>query len=166
MNINKSLMKASNGAPITQSLFLELGYSDYAIYTIKDEDYEHKGKVYPSIKRLYIEMEDIGEYDFATTYFLSWNHWMRICENKQFTPTVTAWREELEIKLRSRAIKTVIAKTQSESGINAAKWVAERGWSKASVGRPSRQEEEREKRITAELDVDYAADIRRVSGGS
>lgn len=164
--IDKTLMKASNGAPITQSLFLELGYSDFAVFTLKEEDYKHKGKTYPSLKRLYVEMEDVGEYEFATTYLLGWPHWKRLCENKQIAKHIEIWREELEIKLRSRAIKTLVAKTQTETGVNAAKWVAEKGWSKGVVGRPNKQESEKEKRIQDALDVDYASDLLRATGGN
>lgn len=164
--IDKSLLKASNGVPLTQGLFLEIGYSDFAVFTLKDDDYEYNGQLLPSLKRLYLEMEDIGEYEFATTYLLGWQHWQRMCANKQLLKHIDEWRYELELKLRSRAIKTVIAKTASEQGINAAKWVAEKGWDKGRVGRPSKQEEAREERLRAELDVDFGGDYSRVLGGN
>ena len=64
--MDKNSLKSTNGIPLTQSLFLEIGYTDYAVFTLKDDDYEYKGRVYPSLKRLYLEMEDVGEYEFAT----------------------------------------------------------------------------------------------------
>ena len=38
--------------PLTQSLFLELGYTKFALYTLKDDDHVYKGKTYLSIKDL------------------------------------------------------------------------------------------------------------------
>ena len=57
-------MKAEKGTYITQGLFLEIGYkTDLAIYTLKGEDYEFRGVLYPSIKKAYLEMEDVIEYE-------------------------------------------------------------------------------------------------------
>lgn len=162
--IDKTKMKASNGVPLTQGLFLEIGYTDFAIYTTKDEDYEYNGKTYPSLKRLYLEMEDVGEYEFATTHLLGWNHWQRMCANRQILKYIEEWRYELELKLRSRAIKAMKDKVNTEQGINAAKWIAEKGWDKKAVGRPNKQEEEREKRIQDKLDIDWADDLERITG--
>lgn len=162
--IDKNLLKTPNGIPLTQGLFLEIGYKDYAVYTTKDEDYEYKGKVYPSLKKLYLEMEDIVEYEFATTHLLGWAHWQRMCANRQLIKYINEWREELELKLRSRAVKAMRDKVNTEQGINAAKWLAEKGWDKKSVGRPSKQEEEREKRIQERLDIDWADDLERITG--
>ncbi len=160
--MDKSKLKTANGIPLTQGLFLEIGYKDYAVYTTKDEDYEYNGKVYPSLKRLYLDMEDPGEYEFATTYLLGWNHWMRLCANKEVNKHVEEWRTELEIKLRSKAIKNILAKTQVEQGINAAKWIAEKGWDKRKAGRPSKEEIERETKVQMDLDKQFAEDLRRL----
>lgn len=163
--IDKSLLKANNGVPLTQGLFLEIGYGEFAVFTLKDDDYDYNGKVYISLKKRYLEMEDIGEYEFATTHLLGWAHWQRMCANKQILKHIEEWRYELELKLRSRAIKAVVKKTFTEQGINAAKWIAEKGWDKGKVGRPSKQEEEREKRLQSELDVDWTGDYQRIVGG-
>ena len=59
MKIDKATLRDTKGRPLTQSLFLELGYNtQYAVYTLKDEDYNYEGKLYPSLKRLYLEMEE------------------------------------------------------------------------------------------------------------
>lgn len=163
--INKSDLKTANGIPLTQGLFLEIGYKDYAVYTTKDEDHEYNGKVYPSLKRLYLEMEDVGEYEFATTYLLGWNHWQRLCANKEVMKHVEEWRTELELKLRSRAIKTIYLKANTEQGINAAKWIAERGWDKKRAGRPNKEEVAKQARIQADLDKMFEEDMKSISGG-
>lgn len=165
MDIDKSKLRASNGVPLTQGLFLEIGYTEHSYYTTKDEDYLYNGRVYPSIKRLYLEMEDVGEYEFATTYFLGWDHWQRICNNKVLSLHVEQWRMELELKLRSRAIKQIMLKSQQEMGIAAAKWIADKGWDKQAVGRPSKEAIERETKIQSDLQSQYKDDVSRIYGG-
>ncbi len=160
--MDKSLLKSTNGIPLTQSLFLEIGYTDYAVYTLKDDDYEYKGKVYPSLKKLYLEMEDVGEYLFACEHLLGWEHWQRMCSNKQVAEHVEKWRYELELKLRSQAIMEIKAKSKFEKGINAAKWLAERGWDKRQAGRPSKAEVERETKVAADLNRMFADDLQNL----
>jgi len=151
----------SVGRPMTQSLFLELGYGTEAIYSLKEYDCVHKGKRYPSIKNLYLEMEDPTEYQFATTYFLNWNHWKRICANKQILVHIEEWREELEIKLRSRAVKLNMA-SAAAGNYQAAKWLADRGWINRPAGRPSKAEIEKEKKIALNAENEYSADVIRL----
>src|SRR5690606_26329218 len=145
------------GRQLTQSLFLEAGYSDFAIYTLKEEDHTFKGKYLPSIKRLYLEMEDTTEYEFATTYFLSWDHWQRIVANKTFTGHVESWRKELALKLRARGIQQMIAKAEGGS-LQASKWLADAGWDVRAAGRPSKAEVESMKKQIASQESAYEKD--------
>lgn len=162
--MDKSLLKSTNGIPLTQSLFLEIGYTDYAVYTLKDEDYEYKGKVFPSLKRLYLEMEDVGEYLFASEHLLGWDQWNRLCQNKQVSEHIEKWRYELELKLRSKAIMEIQLRAKSEKGISAARWLAEKGWDKRQAGRPSKAEVEREVKMQADLQSLYGDDLKRIEG--
>ena len=92
-------MLDSKGMPMTQGLFLEPHYSEYALFTFKDIDWEKDGKTYVSLKRLYLEMEDPSEYAFATTYLLGWKHWVRMNENKMMRTHFDEWREGLGFAL-------------------------------------------------------------------
>jgi hypothetical protein len=164
--MDKSKLKDSRGRPLTQSLFLEVGYNtEYAVYTQKDNDYEYKGKLYPSLKKLYLEHEDPTEYDFATTYLLGWQHWQRIVRNKVFSKMVEEWREELELKLRSQAVREILDQSQTDKGFQAAKWIADKGWDKRSAGRPSNADIERETKIQANINEEYNADVVRLING-
>ena len=49
MEIDKSKLVDTNGKPLTQSLFLEIGYNDFALFTLKEQDYDYNGKLYPSL---------------------------------------------------------------------------------------------------------------------
>ena len=163
MKIDKKKLRDGNGRPLTQSLFLEVGYNTkFAVYTQKDDDYEYKGKVYPSLKKLYLAHEDPTEYDFATTYLLGWEHWQRICRNKVFSKMIKGWREELELKLRSQAVRDIIELSTGDKGFQAAKWLADRGWDKRPAGRPSNEEVERETAMQSRLDQEYSADVVRL----
>lgn len=161
--IEREKMLDTSGRPMTQSLFLEVGYGEEAIYTLKEVDCMYKGKAYPSLKRLFLEMEDPTEYEFATTYLLGWKHWMRICENKLLRKHIDEWREELEMKLRSRAVKQAMQAAASTNGnFQAAKWLADRGWATKGAGRPSKDEVERESRIREQINDEFSGDVLRL----
>jgi hypothetical protein len=164
MNIKlptKDQMTDVNGRPLTQSMFLEIVYNDFAIYTLKDDHWELNGKFYPSLKRLYLEMEDPTEYEFASTYLLGFRHWKRLCENKVLLRHITEWREELEYKLRSKAVKHML-NSAKEGNYQAAKWFADRGWANNGAGRPSKADIESEKQFQARVSQEYKDDVVRL----
>lgn len=152
------------GRPLTQSLFLEIGYSDAAIYTLKDVDHEYQGKIYPSLKRLYLEVADPTEYKFATTYLAGWTQWQKISKNGAIKNHVEAWRIELEIKLRSEGVMAVRRHSQSNqpTAWSASKWLADRGWDTRPAGRPSKDEVERETKIMAAIEDEFKQDHARL----
>lgn len=165
MKIDKNRLKDSTGRPLTQSLFLEIGYdTEKAIYTLKDEDHEYKGHTYYSLKQLYLEMEDPTEYEFANTYLLGWQHWKRLKANKLLSKHFEEWEEELELRLRAQGIRAAIDQAADDKGFQAAKWLADKGWQKNSVGRPSKHEKLREERMQAKLDDEFSADVIRLTG--
>lgn len=162
--IDKSKLVDSMGRPLTQSLFLEVGYSDYAVYTLKEYDYPYKGKHYPSLKKLYLKEEDPTEYAFAEKHLLGWQHWKRLCENKVLAKHIDEWREEMELKIRSQAVRDMMNLCASENGnFSAAKFLADKGWEKRAAGRPSKQEKERHLRIEEKIVSEFEADIVRLS---
>lgn len=164
-NLNKDKKKfiSHGGIPYTQALFLELGYdTEVAVYTLKDWDYEYEGKTYPSIKRLYLQMEDVGEYNFATEYFLGWKHWCRMCENKAIRKHIDEWRNELELKLRSTALRTIVDMSAEDKGFQAAKYIAEAAWKKNAVGRPKKDTSLQDSKIEERLSREFQQDALRL----
>lgn len=157
----KDQLKDSRGYPLTQSLFLEINYSDYAIWTFNDDPKEYNGKTYPSLRQYYLDIADPTEYQFAKQCTLGWDHWQRIVENVMVKKEVEKWREELEVALRSEGILSII--DASESNWQASKWLVDKGWDKNKVGRPSKSEAEREKRIANRVNEEFNADIIRMS---
>lgn len=161
--IDKSRLLDTMGRPLTQSLFLELGYSEYAVYTLKEFDYPYKGKHYPSLKKLYLQEEDPTEYTFAERHLLGWQHWKRLCENKAISKHIEEWREELELKIRSQAVRDMINMCASENGnYSAAKFLADRGWDKRAPGRPSKAEQEKTAKVQDRIEAEFLADVKRM----
>lgn len=163
-NIDKSKFVDSMGKLLTQALFLEVNYDDkFAVYTLKDYDHEWNGKVYPSLKKLFLLEEDPTEYIFATKHLAGWNHWKRICANKVLQKYTDEWREELEIKLRAQAIRALKDMCASENGnFQAAKFLADRGWDKRGAGRPSKAEIQRRAAVEKHIDNEFEADVVRM----
>lgn len=147
---SKDQLKDTTNRPLTQSLFLEFGYNtQYALFTLNDDDKTYEDKVYYSLKRFYLAMEDPTEAIFARRCLLGWRHWKRLCENKLFQPYLEEWRDELDYQMRSGAIRSII--DQSENNFQAAKWLADRGWEKRQAGRPSKAEKERQETVNQRI---------------
>jgi hypothetical protein len=131
-----SKMTYGYGSFITQSLFYELCKAQdktVAQYSLYEYDREIDGKIYPSLKRLYIECMDVTEYEFALKYFISFKHWRAIRKNKIINryidkeKGIDAWKEELALKIRANAISS-LCKEAASGHVSAAKYVAEKGW--------------------------------------
>lgn len=153
----------------TQALFYELSYAnkENVMYTLKehDIDVEINGEVrhLPSIKRLFVECGDPTEYQFAITYLGGWAHWKRLCEKtKALHPYIEEWREELEIKMRSEGIRAMAEFATQEKGMQAAKWLAEKGWSDKKRGAPSKEEKQRELHIATKIHKEVDDDLTRI----
>ncbi|MNJ80422.1 hypothetical protein D3C77_788000 [compost metagenome] len=78
---------------------------------------------------------------------------------------MTEWREELELKVRSQAIRDMQSLCASENGnFSAAKFLADRGWEKRAPGRPTKLDKEKEDRLADRLSEEFSADIVRMKG--
>lgn len=161
-NPNYELMTDDRGRLLTVALFLETYYKpDQAMFTFKDYDHVYQGKTFRSLKTMYIDMADPTEYEFANTHLCGWRHWQRMVDNTYLRPHIDEWRMELEFKLRSQAVKQVKEKAD-KGNMQAAKWLADRGWSTRAAGRPSKEEKEREKNIEKRIGDEFSADIIRL----
>lgn len=151
MKIDKSKFKDSNGRYLVQGVFLEDRYDpEMATYTFAGEDKDYKGKIFPSLKRLYLEEGDPTEYLFATKYLYDWNHWKRMCNNAVCKKHIEEWRSELELSLMADGIQSIIQAATSDGHFQASKYLADRGWDVKGRGRPSKEELEGELKKRAE----------------
>lgn len=130
------------GTHLLQALFYEQAIDTDrpdVLYTLKLED--HEG--FPSLHRLYVELEDTSEYVFAKTYFDNWAHWKKLCACNWFKPYLEEMREELDLKLKQRALdrlKAIAEDPENKSHYLANKLIHEQGLSikKDNRGRPSK----------------------------
>ncbi len=117
-----------NNSRFLKHLFYETTPADKknVIYTLKDID--HKG--YPSLYRLYLELGDLTEYEFANKYLDGWEHWCMLCECNWFKPYVARWRQELDLKIKAQMLKGIRleATKGGRESLQAMKYLMERGW--------------------------------------
>lgn len=162
--MDKTKLKDTSGRPLTQGLFLETKYdTTYAVYTLKDEDFEYQGVIYPSLKKLYLEFEDPIEYAFANRYLLNWDQWQRICNNKLYSKMIEGWREELDLKIRSQSLKGICDLAAESGNFQAYKFLMDKGWDKRAVGRPNTKAKAREEELLDQIANDYSDDIKRAT---
>lgn len=133
-----------NNILYTNALFKELNINEpeIAIYTLAADDIVDGDKTYISIRKQYLLLEDPTEYEIASRYFDSWTHWKKVRESSKIKPHIEEWREELEVKLRSKGVKGVYEKAL-DGDYQASKWLAERGFSDkkpARRGKPTKAE--------------------------
>tara|TARA_Y100001973_G_C5198246_1_gene335798 strand:+ start:723 stop:1247 length:525 start_codon:yes stop_codon:yes gene_type:complete len=150
----------------TQSLFHEFSYmrkpdDDFnPIYTLKNVPTSNL----PCLKDIYMDSNDPTEYTFAIQAFNSWDQWQKIKNNKALQPYLEGWNEELEVKLRSKAMSSIVKEAVSgKSSFNAAKFLATGEWKRQHTrGRPSKIEIEKEKKIQAKLAEEFDSDAERI----
>lgn len=157
--------KDDQGRYLTQAMFKETSSVDMRKkfppeFTLK----EHDIKGYKSMKQLYMACEDPTEYSFAMEILGSWEHWQKLSNSTWFKPIVDAWREELEIKLRSKGIRTMAELAVKDKNKDAAKWLAQAGFklNSNSRGRPSKEEVQGELKKQARLKADIEEDASRL----
>lgn len=154
-----SEFRTSNRKRLLRGIFYETTTSDKStvLYTLKDED--HLG--FPSLSRLYLETEDPTEYEFARLYLESWDHWQELCECSWFKDYVSRWRKELEVKIRSKALRAIKseATNNGKNSFAANKLLLEGGWLPKDTpkrGRPTKDEIQK----AANDEVDF---LKRIS---
>lgn len=158
-----SCLKDSMSRYITQGLFLEINYdASTAIYTLKDHDYEYQGKVFPSLRRLFLEMEDPTGYYFSQKYLWGWEHWNKILENKMLFSYIEPWFDELEVRLRAKGINAAIK--LGLDNLSAARWLADGKWNSQMKGRVNKPDKTRERQIREAAAKEAAEDRQRVVG--
>ena len=143
----KSKFKNSMGVHLLKPIFYELDEAGRpnAQYTLKTYDSTFEGVFYPSLRRLYVNLEDPTEYLFAETYLDGWDHWKKLSSASFFKEYLSEMREELDVRLRAKALVRIRARAEgnSKDGLSADKILLQGGWKtpeeKSSVGRPTKE---------------------------
>ena len=155
----------------TKALFFETTLPEYRIemepeWTLKERDHLVDGKTYRSMKRIYLEMEDVTEYEFAMATLGSFTHWETLCKSPWFKEHIDQWRKELNLKLKAKAMKSIIqsATTSENLSFQAMKYLADNQYlDKASKrGRPSKEDIKAELKKEAEASRVFRDDAERI----
>lgn len=155
----------------TKALFFETTLPEYRIemepeWTLKERDHLVDGKTYRSMKKIYLEMEDVTEYEFAMATLGSFTHWETLCKSPWFKEHIDQWRKELNLKLKAKAIKSIIqsATTSENLSFQAMKYLADNQYlDKGSKrGRPSKEDIKAELKKEAEASRVFRDDAERI----
>ncbi len=176
--VDKSKFKNASGTYIIKPIFFEFDDArhEYTVFTLKEQDLKYISqdgteKIFPSLRRLFIEAEDPTEYSFATTYLDSWSHWKKLSSAPFFKPYLKEWREELEIRLRSSALlrmKTRAVGT-SKDAMQADKILLSGGWKteeEKTRGRPSKQSIKQAAEELFTQRTEFDEDFDRITGST
>lgn len=144
-----SKFKDSQNRWFTTGLFKETAVGDkaFVVYTLDEA------------KKLYLDSEDITGYTFATNHLGGWHHWQALFNSPTLEPILREWEEELEVKLRSKAIMQITEIAKTEKGYQAAKFLADRGWKVRDAGRPSKAEIQKETRVQAKMYEEFGDNV-------
>lgn len=115
-------------------------------------------------RSVFVDVCDPTEYEAAVILAGSWENWTRM---KQLWPhfknvILPSWLEEVEIKIKSMAIRNLCALAKTDKGAASAKWIAEGRYNQRRAGSPSKAEVQKEARIAAGVTTEVEDDISRV----
>jgi len=77
---------------------------------------------------------------------------------------IKGWRDELDIRLKATGIKTIMKHSLDDDpkGLQAAKYLVDKGYAVKKAGRPSREDVERELKTDARAVREQQADMDRI----
>ena len=164
---DKHSMKDVTGNYLTLALFWETRHIPNEhkyppVFTIKDREHVVKDVEYVSLKRIYLSYDHVPgmEYEFAQDMFDSWTQWQTIADKSEVSKLVQEWRDELDIRIKAVAMKTLLQ--QSKDNIVAARAILAGEHKGIKRGRPSKAEVEREKKLAAGMRDDLDGDMTRL----
>lgn len=161
------MYKGKNNGWLTQSIFYEMWLELYPQNRHADPVFSLY-KPRPGLidcKTTFVEMDDVTGYDWAMKYLESYDHWLYLLDRQWFAKAYEVWKNELQAKLKARALRRITELTTSTNeaqALAASKYLAERGWEKAGRGRPSKDEVKGEmKRLITQAET-LDADAQRI----
>lgn len=112
----------------------------------------------------FLELEDPTEYKAALQLVGTWQEWQRLKRDwPTFKSHINEWKEELDVKLKSKAVEQINKLAFDKKNYQANKWLAEEGFHKRTgAGRPSKADRERASRELAEQAAETKADKARI----
>tara|TARA_R110000822_G_C15229912_1_gene485219 strand:+ start:283 stop:774 length:492 start_codon:yes stop_codon:yes gene_type:complete len=140
--------------------------NDLTLYSLKKRDHKVNGTTYKSLHKIYIEMEDPTEYEFAMSVFGDFSVWENMCNLTWFKHHHHQMQKELVLKLKARTVKGMINDlNEGKASYNAQKYLADAGYldsNNKKRGRPSRDELDGALREAARNEADTKDDAARI----
>lgn len=127
---------------------------------------QHKVYSYDELGKLYVEFEDLLEYEFATKYLDGWSHWEKLLACPTVRVHIDKWRNELDLKVRSRSLRHLMEEASdplNRAFVQANRYLIEKsylldGGSKKGRGRPKKSDQ-----VNNEFDMNRInADAKRI----
>lgn len=140
--------------------------NEFTNYSLKKEDHEVGDKTYLSLHKIYVEMEDPTEYEFALSVFGDFSVWENLCNLSWFRVHHNQMKKELMLKLKARTIKNMIKDlAEGKASYNAQKYLADAGYLEGNEkkrGRPSKEELDGALRDAVRKEADTKDDAARI----
>lgn len=148
---------------LTEGLFLESTQNgeEACLYTLQPWDRRKNGIFYPSIHKLFVEMGDVSEWNFAQHYFDGYQHWLLIKSKPFFKEYYEKMTEELHAKLQHQSIEKMMEQMHEGKASQATlQYLANKGFiDKAAVGKPKRKRAPRKEGNVVQADFDRIKDL-------
>lgn len=114
----------------------------------------------------FLEERDLTEYKPAIELVGSWKEWERLKrDSSKFKNFVSEWKDELEVLLRSEALKKItdiVVNGKDQASLSAAKFIAQHGYNKLPVGRPNQEQIKMEARELAQRNSETSDEAKRI----
>lgn len=143
--------KGGNGHWLTKALFKDI-LPETGTWTIAQ------------FREMFLSCSDPTEYEFANRYLGGYPHWKTLQKAPFLSPYLPAWREELDVKIRSIGLQKIIATAQGtgKDAYQAQKYLADRMYDRPTKGRPSKQQVANKAREIALEDMQIGDDYARI----
>ena len=146
---NKNLFVTHDGKKVVIGLFEEtVAYGTKHVPPFKLSDW----------RKVYIEACDPTEYAPAMELVGDWAHWLLIRNHPTIKPIMDGWHMEVDVTIRSDALKNMLKHSGKAGGTSAAMWIAVGGFvdrDKRTKKGKSEEEKVREKvseRVSADAE--------------
>jgi hypothetical protein len=154
----KDMVLDKFGRRIVLSLFKEFVRTDFTPLWSLNDDW----------KPIYLETADPTEYETAMRLIGDWEHWLAIRNHPKIKPIIDKWAKEVEVRIRSKAIRQMAKHANAVNGASAAKWMAEGTFMQRVL--KNKQEKADEQEVVDEISKRVGEDMERlglsvVSGG-
>jgi hypothetical protein len=116
-------------------------------YTLKKRNHVVDGYEYKSLHQIYVNMEDVTEYEFALATFGDYSVWENLCTLGWFKEHHLQMQKELRLKVKARTVRKMLDDlNEGTASYNAQKYLADGGFIEGKEtkkrGRPSKDEVE------------------------